>query len=156
GNLGLLRAVDGFDPTMGTRFSTYASNWIKQLMRRWICNGNRPIRLPNYVIALICKWNRATHDLQGKIGRVPRDEEVACSLELSQDKVRLIRRAQRIPNTTVQPRREDDEDAGPEQLPDHRTLSPDRHVAQTEQGQRTLALLQKLSPREAAVLRMRF
>src|SRR5262245_23385266 len=61
GNLGLLRAVEGFDGMMDTRFSTYASYWIKQSIRRAVMNNGKPIRLPAYMVSLLAKWKRVTN-----------------------------------------------------------------------------------------------
>ena len=69
GNLGLMRAVEGFDGTMETRFSTYASYWIKQSIRRAVMNNGKPIRLPAYMVSLLSKWRRATAVLTDRLGR---------------------------------------------------------------------------------------
>ena len=63
GNLGLLRAVEGFDPAMGTRFSTYASYWIKQSIKRALINSAKTIRIPAYMVELLSKWRRASSRL---------------------------------------------------------------------------------------------
>src|SRR3954471_13265529 len=63
GNLGLLRAVEGFDPGMNTRFSTYASYWIKQSIKRALVNTAKTIRIPAYMVELLAKWRRATNKL---------------------------------------------------------------------------------------------
>ncbi len=69
GNLGLLRAVEGFDPEVGTRFSTYASYWIKQSIKRALVNTAKPIRIPAYMMELLCKWRRGTAELQDHLGQ---------------------------------------------------------------------------------------
>src|ERR1700728_4665734 len=69
GNLGLLRAVEGFDPAMGTRFSTYASYWIKQSIKRALINTAKTIRIPAYMVELLAKWRRATSKLTDDLGR---------------------------------------------------------------------------------------
>src|SRR5437667_6963660 len=69
GNLGLLRAVEGFDPAVGTRFSTYASYWIKQSIKRALVNTAKPIRIPAYMVELLFKWRRMPAALQESRGR---------------------------------------------------------------------------------------
>ena len=69
GNLGLMRAVEGFDGMMETRFSTYASYWIKQSIRRAVMNHGKPIRLPAYMVSLLSKWRRASAVLADRLGR---------------------------------------------------------------------------------------
>src|SRR3954471_21030891 len=81
GNLGLLRAVEGFDPGMNTRFSTYASYWIKQSIKRALVNSAKTIRIPAYMVELLSKWRRATAQLNDALGRMPTPEEVAHVLE---------------------------------------------------------------------------
>src|SRR5258708_7796466 len=75
GNLGLRRAVEGFDPSMNTRFSTYASYWIKQSIKRALVNTAKTIRIPAYMVELLAKWRRATNQLQDEYGRPPTHEE---------------------------------------------------------------------------------
>src|SRR6267378_1630051 len=82
GNLGLLRAVEGFDPAVGTRFSTYASYWIKQSIKRALINTAKPIRIPAYMVELLCKWRRMAADMQDSLGRTPTVEEIARALQL--------------------------------------------------------------------------
>ena len=69
GNLGLMRAVEAFDPSMNTRFSTYASYWIRQSLKRAVVNSGKTIRVPAYSVDLLAKWRRATAQLQEELGR---------------------------------------------------------------------------------------
>src|SRR5580700_5295741 len=91
GNLGLMRAVEGFDPTMNTRFSTYASYWIKQSIKRAVINTGKTIRIPAYMNELLVKWRRATLKLQDELGRTPTQEEIASSLNLPRKKLAIIK-----------------------------------------------------------------
>src|SRR5215813_9921046 len=102
GNLGLLRAVEGFDPAMGTRFSTYASYWIKQSIKRALINTGKTIRIPAYMVELLSKWRRATARLTEELGRGPTPEEVARVLGLAKKKLPIIKKAIRIYNSTPQ------------------------------------------------------
>src|SRR4051794_5718736 len=102
GNLGLLRAVEGFDPVMGTRFSTYASYWIKQSIKRALVNTAKTIRIPAYMVELLAKWRRATNKLNDELGRPPTHEEVARSLNLPKKKLAIIKKAIRVYNATPQ------------------------------------------------------
>src|SRR4029077_4511227 len=90
GNLGLMRAVEGFDPSMNTRFSTYASYWIKQSIKRALVNTAKTIRIPSYMVELLIKWRRATAALEEKLGRTPTPEEVARALVLPKKKLAII------------------------------------------------------------------
>src|ERR1700738_2926857 len=102
GNLGLLRAVEGFDPGMNTRFSTYASYWIKQSIKRALVNTAKTIRIPAYMVELLAKWRRATSQLQDEFGRPPTHEEVAKKLNLPKKKLGIIKKAIRVYNSAPQ------------------------------------------------------
>jgi RNA polymerase primary sigma factor len=156
GNLGLLRAVEGFDPTMNTRFSTYASYWIKQSIKRALVNTAKTIRIPAYMVELLAKWRRATMKLQDELGRPPTHEEVARSLELPKKKLAIIKKAIRVYNATPQT---DQTEAGwslDEMLMDANTKTPDTEMVEADDLHHVLHLLEKMDKREATVLRMRF
>src|SRR5262252_1985849 len=102
GNLGLLRAVEGFDPNMNTRFSTYASYWIKQSIKRALVNTAKTIRIPAYMVELLAKWRRAMSKLQDELDRPPTQEEIARVLGLPKKKLAIIKKAIRVYNATPQ------------------------------------------------------
>jgi RNA polymerase primary sigma factor len=95
GNLGLLRAVEEFDPSRNTRFSTYAGYWITQAIQRALIYTAKTIRIPAYMAQLLVKWRRATAKLQESLGRPPTHEEVAAQLSLPGRKLNLIEQALR-------------------------------------------------------------
>jgi RNA polymerase primary sigma factor len=156
GNLGLLRAVEGFDPGMNTRFSTYASYWIKQSIKRLVINTAKTIRLPAYMVELLTKWRRATAKLQEELGRAPTEEEVAHDLGLPKKKLNIIKKALRIHNGGPQGTREEEGGTLDEMLPDLRCKAPDTAMADNDELRQVLGLLETMDAREATVLRLRF
>jgi RNA polymerase primary sigma factor len=156
GNLGLLRAVEGFDPNMNTRFSTYASYWIKQSIKRALVNTAKTIRIPAYMVELLAKWRRATNKLQDELGRPPTPEEVAKMLGLPKKKLNIIKKAIRVYNAAPQT---DQAEAGwsiDEMLMDNRSKTPDLEMVETDDLKHVMLMLDKMDKREATVLRMRF
>ncbi|MFM7152017.1 MAG: RNA polymerase sigma factor RpoD/SigA [Gemmataceae bacterium] len=156
GNLGLLRAVEGFDPEMNTRFSTYASYWIKQSIKRALVNTAKTIRIPAYMVELLAKWRRATAKLQEELGRTPTQEEVAKSLDLPKKKLNIIKKAIRVYNATPQMDQPESGWSLDEMLMDGHSKTPDTEMVEADDLKHVLELLEKMDKREAAVLRMRF
>ncbi|MFV1964687.1 MAG: RNA polymerase sigma factor RpoD/SigA [Pirellulaceae bacterium] len=156
GNLGLLRAVEGFDPAMGTRFSTYASYWIKQSIKRALINSAKTIRIPAYMVELLSKWRRANARLTEELGRTPTPEEIARVLGLPRKKLPIIKKAIRIYNSTPQT---DQADAGwslGEMVMDERMKSPEDELVEHDVLKHVMGMLETMDSREATVLRMRF
>ena len=158
GNLGLLRAVEGFDGGMQTRFSTYASYWIKQSIRRAVMNNGKPIRLPAYMVTLLAKWKRASAGLAERLGRPPTPEEVGKALRLSKKKVGIVAKAITVNNLTPHNEGPADEDgfALDAMLTDDRLRAPDDLLIEADDLDRILGRLAELDDREATVIRMRF
>lgn len=156
GNLGLLRAVEGFDPGMGTRFSTYASYWIKQSIKRALINSAKTIRIPAYMVELLSKWRRASARLSEELGRTATPEEIARVLGVAKKKLPIIKKAIHVYNSTPQ---SDQTDAGwslGEMVMDERLKAPDEELLDHDVLTTVLELLETLDSREATVLRMRF
>jgi len=157
GNLGLLRAVEGFDPDMNTRFSTYASYWIRQSIKRALINSAKSIRIPAYMVELLSKWRRAQTELEEALKRPPTHEEIARHLGISAKKMEIVRRAMEVYDAISQSEQtEDDGYSLGDLLTDERSRSPDELLADADVLQKALELLDKLDEREAAIIRMRY
>ncbi|MFN0196091.1 MAG: RNA polymerase sigma factor RpoD/SigA [Planctomycetaceae bacterium] len=156
GNLGLLRAVEGFDPGMNTRFSTYASYWIKQSIKRSLVNSAKTIRIPAYMVELLTKWRRATAKLQDELDRTPTTDEVAAELGLPRKKLRIIKKAIQLYNTAPQTDQLDGNWSLGESVADERTKAPDHEMVDSDNLTHVYKMLETMDPREAAILRMRF
>src|SRR5438874_1930059 len=157
GNLGLMRAVEGFDATMNTRFSTYAVYWIKQSIKRALVNTAKSIRIPAYMVQLLSKWRQASAKLQDELGRPPTHEEVAKRLNLPKKKLEIIKKAIHVYDTTPQSDQQAEGGRSIEELiMDGSTRSPDLEMIAADDLRHLMELLDKMDPREATVLRMRF
>ncbi len=157
GNLGLMRAVEGFDGGMSTRFSTYASYWIKQSIRRALMNNGRPIRLPAYMVSLLAKWRRASITLAERLGRQPTPEEVGKALRLSKKKLGIVTKAITVNNLTPHPDGAgDDSSILDDVLTDERSKDPYDQMIEADDLARILGRIDTLDEREATVLKMRF
>jgi RNA polymerase primary sigma factor len=156
GNLGLLRAVEGFDPAVGTRFSTYASYWIKQSIKRALINTGKTIRIPAYMVELLSKWRRATARLTEELDRTPTPEEIGRVLGLPKKKLPIIKKAIKIYNATPQT---DQTEAGwslGDMVMDENQLAPDDKLVESDSLRHVLEMLQHMDEREATILRLRF
>jgi RNA polymerase primary sigma factor len=156
GNLGLLRAVEGFDPEMGTRFSTYASYWIKQSIKRALINCGKTIRIPAYMVELLSKWRRATARLQDELGRMPTPEEVARVLELPQKKLKIVKKAIQLYNSTPPSDASESHWSLGDLVADERHKGPEEELLDNDNLKHVFALLETMDSREALILRMRY
>ena len=158
GNVGLVKAVEGFNPDMGARFSTYGCWWIKQAIKRALINAVQPIHIPAYMVELIAKWKRASRDLEERLGRQPDINELAEEMELPPKKVRIIRKAVKASRRPTQTG-SGAEGEGPslsEIISDDRNLGPDEQVLLDDDLATISILLDAIDEREARILRLRY
>ncbi len=156
GNLGVLRAVEGFDPDMNTRFSTYASYWIKQSIKRALINSAKTIRIPAYMVELLTKWRRATAQLQDKLNRTPTPEEVAIELELPPKKLKIVKKAIELYNSTPQSDHSDSGWSLGEMVADEKSKGPEAELIENDNLKHVYEMLEKMDTRDSTILRMRF
>jgi RNA polymerase primary sigma factor len=159
GNLGLIKAVDYFDPNRGNRFSTYAAWWIKQSIKRALLANIQPVHIPTYMVALINQWRHIASELENKLGRAPNAGEMAEIMELSLNKAEFIHHIVHVLSSVrdTSDREEGDENQTLEAtLEDHSGSRPEDAMAENEEQAKALRLLNEIEPREAAILRMHY
>lgn len=90
GNMGLIRAVEGFEPEMGVNFTTYASYWITQSISRRMANGNRVVYVPQYAVDMFRDWGRAALEAEQRLGRPPRLEDVKRQAKMTDAETEIV------------------------------------------------------------------
>ncbi|HGJ67349.1 TPA: sigma-70 family RNA polymerase sigma factor [bacterium] len=157
GNLGLMKAVDKFNPSKGNRFSTYASCWIRQAISRCIADQGRTIRLPVHVTDQVNKWLRVSRVLTQRLGRRPTISEIANEMGISEEKVKSIAKLAQKPTSLESPVNDaDDEGDLLDLLADINAVSPEEQIDQDMQWEELEKLLTCLKDRERDIISMRF
>jgi RNA polymerase primary sigma factor len=156
GNLGLIKAVDKFDHKRGTRFSTYASWWIRQAITRAIADQGRTIRLPVHITDLISKWLRASRQLAQELGRRPTVSEIAASMRIPEEKVKAIAKLAQQPTSLEAPVCEIDQGQLSDLLADINVVSPIDKLDENLQQEEIIKLLDHLREKERETLILRF
>ena len=159
GNLGLIKAVDYFDPCHGTRFSTYAAWWIKQSIKRSLLINLQPVHVPTYMVSLINQWRGVRADLTGQLGRVPQLEEVAAAMQLPMKKAKMVNEIfsaiSSVRENSLSDNSEDDQTLE-SVLEDRNHGGPGEKIESHEEQHKALLLIEKMDPREAEILKMHY
>lgn len=156
GNIGLLKAVERFNPAEECRFSTYATWWIKQSIRRALVNTSKTVRIPSYMVEMVTKWKNASMELTYQLGRHPTPTEVAEILNIPADQERLINRVMRANQTSSHAVSLDNLLQGTDSLEDRHSESPDAEVLRESELERIQEFLDALDERQQLVIRRRF
>ncbi len=159
GNLGLIRAVDYFDPERGTRFSTYAAWWIKQSIKRALLENVQPIHVPTYMVTLINQWRYTAAEVEARLGRKLGVEEMAELMHLPVRKASVIYRVVEVLSNVSESLDGDDQDDGyalESTLEDANAGRPEDSLVEDEEEAKAVRLLDEIEPREAEILRLHY
>lgn len=156
GNMGLIKAVDKFDPSKGFKFSTYATWWIRQAITRAVADQARTIRIPVHMVETINKLVRVQRQLVQELSREPTPEEVAEKMEISVEKVQQIQRIAQEPISLESPVGEEEDSSLGDFISDPHALDPYEYTAKMKLREELDAVLATLTEREERVLRLRF
>jgi RNA polymerase primary sigma factor len=156
GNIGLMKAVERFDPKKGGKLSTYGSWWIKQSIKRALANQSKTIRLPVHLVDKISKMRRVGMKLQEELGREPTDEELADELGMTAMRVRQMRMAAIRPASLDAPIGDDDSNNFSDLVEDENAITPYQDLEDKTVTGMLQDMVKHLDAREATILRYRF
>jgi len=156
GNIGLMKAVDRFDPNKGGKLSTYAAWWIKQSIKRALANQSKTIRLPVHLVDKISRMRRVEMALREALGRDPTEEEIAEEMDITPAKVNQLRTASMKPTPLDAPIDEDETNTYAERIKDEKAEDPAEQFVGRTDAALLSRLIKKLDPRERRILQSRF
>ena len=156
GNIGLIKAVERFDPDKGGKLSTYAAWWIKQSIKRALANQSKTIRLPVHLVDKIAKMRRITQQLQELFGREPTDEEIGVEMGMPVNKIAHLKSVSVRPTSLDSPVGEDDDTSFGELVGDENAVTPFENLKSKSLITDVNSMVDALDPREAEIVRMRF
>ena len=156
GNMGLMKAVERFDPSKGGKLSTYASWWIKQAIKRALANQSKTIRLPVHMVDRVTLIRRTAAKLSESLGREPTNEEIAETLNLPATRVSHLRNVSTKPASLDSPINEEDGSTLGEVVPDEKSVDPYESLKSKSLIGDVNLVLSMLEPREADIIRLRF
>lgn len=159
GNLGLIKAVDYFDPHRGTRFSTYAAWWIKQSIKRSLLENVQPVHIPTYMVSLINQWRHASAHLELSLGRTPGVDEMADAMNLPPKKAKVVSQIVKVLSSVRDTHGTDNQDEDmllEATLEDPNAAQPEDPIVAYEEKKKVLALLDEIDARQADILRLHY
>ncbi|MEK9773375.1 MAG: sigma-70 family RNA polymerase sigma factor [Opitutae bacterium] len=156
GNMGLMKAVERFDPSKGGKLSTYASWWIKQSIKRALANQSKTIRLPVHMVDRVTQIRRSAAKLYEKLGREPTDDELAEELSMPSSRISHLRNVSLRPASLDSPINDEDGSTLGEIVPDEQSVDPLESLQSKSLVGDVNQVLAMLEPREADIIRLRF
>ena len=156
GNVGLIKAVEKYDYRRGNRFSTYATWWIRQAVTRALANHGRTIRIPAHLGGRISKLYQIAQEMEQSLGRQPTPEEIAKAMDMPAERVRWMLRTSRQPIHLERPVGDDSDAELGDFIEDEDMPAPYESVAQALLAEDLGEILNRLTPREARILRLRY
>ena len=156
GNMGLMRAVEKFDPSKGAKLSSYAAWWIKQAMRRALANQPKVIRIPVQSACKISKIQAARQKLTEELGREPTDKEIAKEVGFTERTITGLRLGHAATISLQDPIQNGDDGEYHDIIPDEKTKAPDHIIQDEETINHTMELIKQLDERERTILTLRF